>query len=47
MPTSSKTDPLLAKTEPICDGGSTSVKTYFKKGKKTTATAAEEWSETM
>ncbi|KAK4806767.1 hypothetical protein QYF61_005563 [Mycteria americana] len=34
MPASSKTDPLLAKAEPISDGGSASVITYLRKGEK-------------
>ncbi|GAB0187099.1 epimerase family protein SDR39U1 [Grus japonensis] len=33
MPASSKRDPPLAKAEPISHSGSTSVMTYFKKGK--------------
>ena len=39
MPARSKTDPLLAKAEPISDGGSASVITYLR-GKNCCATAA-------
>ncbi|GAB0186353.1 acid sphingomyelinase-like phosphodiesterase 3b [Grus japonensis] len=47
MPDGSKTDLLLAKAEPISDGGSASGVMYLKRGKKTcaTATAAREKSE--
>ncbi|KAM9590913.1 uncharacterized protein ACIBXB_005945 [Morphnus guianensis] len=38
MPASSKTDPLLAKAEPISDSGSASVITYLRRGKKVAAT---------
>ena len=34
MPAGSKTDPLLAKAEPISDGGSASGITYLRRGKK-------------
>ncbi|GAB0207745.1 AN1-type zinc finger protein 5-like [Grus japonensis] len=34
MPAGSKTDPLLAKAEPISDGGSASVITYLRRRKK-------------
>ncbi|GAB0206480.1 hypothetical protein GRJ2_003113600 [Grus japonensis] len=34
MPASSKTDPPLAKAEPISDNGSASVITYLRRGKK-------------
>ena len=33
MPAGSKTDPPLAKAEPISDGGSASVITYLRRGK--------------
>ena len=36
MPAGSKMDPLLAKAEPISDGGSASVITYLRKGKEVT-----------
>ncbi|KAK4816053.1 hypothetical protein QYF61_011061 [Mycteria americana] len=39
MPAGSKMDLLLAKAEPISDGGSASVITYLRRGKKTCATA--------
>ena len=39
MPAGSKTDPLLAKAEPISDGGSASVITYLRKGKSYCAAA--------
>ncbi|GAB0210172.1 hypothetical protein GRJ2_003483000 [Grus japonensis] len=42
MPASSKTDPLLAKAEPISDSGSTSVITYLRRGKNCCTTAAAE-----
>jgi len=35
MPAISKTDPPLAKSEPISDGGNTSVITYLRRRKKT------------
>jgi len=35
VPAGSKTDPLLAKAKAISDGGSTSVITYLRSGKKT------------
>jgi len=41
MPTSSTTDPLLAKAEPISDGGSASVITYLRRGKTCCGTALE------
>jgi len=48
MPASSKTGPLLAKVEPISDGGNTSVIMYLKRGNKKTCTrAARERSEKM
>ena len=47
MPASSKTDPLLAKAEPISDGGSASGMTYLRKREKTCTVAAGERSETM
>jgi len=34
MPAGSKIDPLLAKANPMSDGGSTSVITFFKTGRK-------------
>jgi len=34
MPTGSRTDLLLAKAEPISDGGSFSIITYLTRGKK-------------
>jgi len=34
VPAGSKTDPLLAKAKPISDGGSASVITYLRRGKK-------------
>jgi len=34
MPASSKTDPVLAKSEPISDGGSASVITHLRRGEK-------------
>jgi len=34
VPAGSKTDPPLAKAKPFSDGGSTSVITYLRKGKK-------------
>ncbi|OPJ67035.1 hypothetical protein AV530_016960 [Patagioenas fasciata monilis] len=34
MPTSSKMDPPLIKTQPVSNSGSTSVITYLKRGKK-------------
>ncbi|GAB0205771.1 E3 ubiquitin-protein ligase MARCHF3 [Grus japonensis] len=34
MPAGSKTDPLLAKAEPISDGGSASAITYLRREKK-------------
>jgi len=37
VPAGSKTDPLLAKAKPISDGGSTSVITYLRKGRKNSA----------
>ncbi|KAK4817730.1 hypothetical protein QYF61_026530 [Mycteria americana] len=40
MPDSSKTDPPLAKAEPISDGGSTSGITHLRQGKSCCATAA-------
>ena len=39
VPAGSKTDPLLAKAEPISDAGSISVITYLRKGKKHCAAA--------
>ena len=39
MSARSKTDPLLAKAEPISDGGSASVITYLRRGKYCCATA--------
>jgi len=39
VPAGSKMEPLLAKLELISDGGSTSVKTYVRMGKKTCAAA--------
>ena len=39
MPAGSKTDPLLAKAEPINDSGSASVITYLRKGKSYCAAA--------
>ncbi|CAM9245182.1 unnamed protein product [Bubo scandiacus] len=47
MPASSKTDPPLAKAEPISSSGSTSGITYLRRGKSccTTATAAGERNE--
>ena len=36
MPASSKTDPLLAKAEPISNSGSASGITYLRKGKEVT-----------
>ena len=50
MPAGSKTDPPLAKAEPISNSGSTSGITYLRKGKKSyraVATAAGERSEKM
>jgi len=49
MSAGSKTDPLLAKAEPISNGGSTSVITSLRRGKNccATAIAAGERSETM
>ena len=50
MPSGSKTDPLLAKSESISNGGSTSVITYLQREKKkpgAKAIAAREGSETM
>jgi len=38
MPASSKMHPLLAKAEPISDGGSASVITYLRRGKRCCAT---------
>jgi len=35
VPASSETDPPLAKAKPVSDGGSTSVITYLRRGKKT------------
>ncbi|KAK4829092.1 hypothetical protein QYF61_002043 [Mycteria americana] len=40
VPASSKTDPLLAKAEPISDGGSAFAVTYLRRGKKCCTTAA-------
>jgi len=40
-------DPLLAKAEPISDGGSASGMTYLRKREKTCTVAAGERSETM
>jgi len=39
---SSKADPLLAKVEPISDGGNTSVTTYLRSEKKCCTAAARE-----
>jgi len=39
VPASSKTDPLLAKAEPISNGGSTSGTTQLRKGENTCITA--------
>ena len=49
MSAGSKTDPLLAKAEPISDGGSTSVITYLRREKSycAAAIAAGERSENM
>ena len=49
MPATSKTDPPLAKAEPINDSGSASVITDLRKGKSycTAAIAARERSENM
>ena len=47
MPAGSKMDPLLAKAEPISDGGSASGITYLRKGKKTAAQQLGERSEKM
>jgi len=47
VPGGSKLDPLLAKTEPIGDGGSTSVITYLRIGKNLCEGAVESRSETM
>ncbi|PKU31466.1 hypothetical protein llap_18230 [Limosa lapponica baueri] len=40
MPAGSKTDPPLAKAEPISNGGSVSVATYLRRGKKCCTTEA-------
>jgi len=45
--TSSKMDPLLAKAEPISDGGSASGITYLRRGEKTCTAAARERSENL
>jgi len=37
VPASAKTDLLLAKAKPISDGGSASVITYLRRGRKKTA----------
>jgi len=37
VPDGSKTNPLLAKAKPISDGGSASVITYLRRGRKKTA----------
>ena len=42
VPAGSKTDPLLAKAQPINDGGSTSVITYLRKGKKLWKNSSQE-----
>jgi len=48
VPDGSKTDPLLVKTKPISEGGSTSVIMYLRSGKSCWTTAlAEERSESM
>ena len=49
MPAGSKTDPLLAKAEPISNSGSASGITYLRKGKSywAAAIAARERSEKM
>ncbi|KAK4830386.1 hypothetical protein QYF61_010613 [Mycteria americana] len=47
MPASSKTDPMLAKVEPISDGGSASVITYLRRGKNAVQQQLEERSENM
>jgi len=36
-PAGSKTDPLLAKAKPVSNGGSASVITYLRRGKKNAA----------
>ncbi|KAK4831883.1 hypothetical protein QYF61_020030 [Mycteria americana] len=47
MPAGSKTNPPLAKAEPISNGGSISVITYLRREKNCWATAAGERSENM
>jgi len=50
VPAGSKMDPPLAKAKPISDGGSASVITRFKKGKKKKTAMRQQWregSETM
>jgi len=37
VPAGSETDPPLAKAKPISDGGSASVRTYLRKGRKNPA----------
>jgi len=37
VPAGSKTDPLLAKAKPVSNGGSASVITYLRRGRKKTA----------
>jgi len=47
VPASSKTDPLLAKAEPISDSGDTSVTTHLRKGKKCYSATVRKRSEKM
>jgi len=42
MPDGSKTDPPLAKAKPISNGGSASVITYLRRGKRTAGKTAVE-----